>query len=275
MTFEFIISKPPEKIDFNLSDYKSFAEISRVLEELFYRIPEGSALKLALLPPISKNVSIPEAFKLIVNYHERNLHLQVFVASELVLNRISKFLPNPETFESEYNLKGKKVIIKTGNITHPIAEAVVNASNTSLKLGTGISGAIKALTGPGLQAELDHISSRINMDNGDAVITGAHEMKGVRYIIHTASVEGSEDTIRMSIRNSLKICDEKLIKSVSFPALGTGTGSMQMKEFSDLFYDELINHFSSGSNFPETIYLVLLTKTDYQQCVTPFEQKDN
>jgi O-acetyl-ADP-ribose deacetylase (regulator of RNase III) len=270
MTFEFITEALNTKADFRLSDYKSFTEINNAFEKLIADTPDGSELNIALLPPVNKLVSIPEAFKLIANHKEREVKLNVYVTGQLIIDRLAKYLPNYEDVSSEYQLLGRKIVLKTGNITDPVAQAIVNASNTRLKLGTGISGAIKAQAGPGLQAELDQISARTEMDNGSAVITGAHEMKGVRFIIHAASVEGSEDTIRKSIQNSLKLCCERSISSVAFPALGTGTGSMNMETFSLIFHQELVSFFKSANEYPKDIYLVLLNKPDYDICIKPF-----
>lgn len=270
MTFEFLTDPLPVKPDFLLSDYKSFTEINAAFEKLIDTTPDGAQINVALLPPVSKMVSISEAFKLMVRHKDKNVKLNIYVAGQLIIDRLSKYLPNYEDVQSEYQLLERNIVIKTGNITDPIAQAIVNASNTRLRLGAGISGAIKAQAGPGLQAELDQISARIEMDNGDAVITGAHEMKGVRNIIHAACVEGSEDTIRKSIENSLKICCERSIMSVAFPALGTGTGSMDMETFSCIFYQELLSFFKPDKEYPKDIYLVLLNKSDYEICIKPF-----
>ncbi|MGE5418487.1 MAG: macro domain-containing protein [Accumulibacter sp.] len=270
MTFEFIIGQLPDKTDFLLSDYKSFNEINTAFEKLMAMTKDGSELIIALLPPVRKTVSIPEAFKLIARHKDKDVNLKIYVSGQLVIDRLAKYLPNYEDVMSEYRLLGRKVVIKTGNITDPVAQAIVNASNTRLKLGTGISGAIKAQAGPGLQAELDQISARTEMDNGSAVITGAHEMKGVKFIIHAASVEGSEDTIRKSIQNSLLLCSERSISSVAFPALGTGTGSMNMETFSLIFHQELVSFFKSTNEYPIDISLVLLNKSDYEICIKPF-----
>lgn len=270
MTFEFITETLNTKPDFSLSDYTSFTEINTAFEKLIETTRDDTVLNVALLPPVSKIVSIPEAFKLIARHKDKDVKLNVYVSSQLIIDRLSKYLPNYEHVLSEYQILGRRIIIKTGNITDPVSLAIVNASNTRLKLGTGISGAIKAQAGPGLQAELDKISMIREIDNGDAVVTGAHEMKGVRFIIHAASVEGSEDTIRKSIQNSLGLCSEKSISTVTFPALGTGTGSMNMETFSCIFHQELVSFFGSDREYPKEIYLVLLNKSDYEVCIKPF-----
>jgi hypothetical protein len=75
MTFEFTTSPLSHKADFNLSDYNSFSEINSAFEKLMARTPDGAELNVALLPPVSKMVSIPEAFKLMVRHKDKDVRL--------------------------------------------------------------------------------------------------------------------------------------------------------------------------------------------------------
>src|SRR4026209_1314172 len=67
-----------------------------------------------------------------------------------------------------------------GDLTEIAADAIVNAANRELVLGSGVAGAIRAKGGPEIQAECDRLSP---IATGDAVMTGAGRLKA-RHVIH-------------------------------------------------------------------------------------------
>ena len=74
---------------------------------------------------------------------------------------------------------------------------------------------------------------------GDVAVTGSHGMQNCRLIFHAATVEGSSQTVRRAVKNCLKLCQEKKIKSIAFPALGAGTGGLEVSECADAIIDEV------------------------------------
>lgn len=75
-----------------------------------------------------------------------------------------------------------KFVPVRGNIATRQVDGVVNASNTALKLGSGVSGAFRVQCGPALQEEPDALAP---IGHGEAVET---EMGGrpYRYILLAA-----------------------------------------------------------------------------------------
>lgn len=76
------------------------------------------------------------------------------------IKRIAKdcrtFVIFPETLASFY-IEGVKVELQMSNIAHQHADALVNAANSKLSLGGGVSGALSKAAGPKLQEECDNI----------------------------------------------------------------------------------------------------------------------
>ena len=109
-----------------------------------------------------------------------------------------------------------------GDITALDTDAIVNAANTSLILGGGVAGAIRAKGGPAIQAECDRIGGTFA---GGAVITTAGNLPA-RHVIHAAGPrwgEGDEENkLRNAILNSLKLADANGLASIAFPAISTG-----------------------------------------------------
>src|ERR1700689_269137 len=116
----------------------------------------------------------------------------------------------------------KRLLRRQGDITQARFDAIVNAANNDLILGGGVAGAIRAKGGPSIQQECDKLGP---IPMGEAAITGAGKLKA-RYVIHAASMRlggsTSEAALRDLTRNSLKRAIEQGLKSVAFPAIGTG-----------------------------------------------------
>lgn len=258
----------PTNIHCNISDYSSKVEILEKIKELFDNSNENDEFNFVLKPHINTNLSIPDVIKVLQNYKQQNITVNIFVASEAVIEKLSNYFSSEVRMREEIYL-GKEndllVEIKTGDITEEFCDAIVNASNTLLKLGSGVSGAIRNKAGESFQEEMYQIAERKRLDNGDAVITGSHALRTCKYIIHAATVEGSEETVRMAIQNSLEICNDKQIKSVAFPALATGVGGMSKSLFARIFIEE-VKRFADNENDSLTrITLVLWSSSDFEE----------
>jgi O-acetyl-ADP-ribose deacetylase (regulator of RNase III) len=106
------------------------------------------------------------------------------------------------------------------------------------------------------------ISSRRLLDDGDAAITGSHGLATARHIIHAASAAGDAGTVARSIQNVLRLSIERKFGNVATPALGTGTGGMEMATFARLLATELRRHCESGAEFPKLLRLVAYRNRD-------------
>lgn len=115
-----------------------------------------------------------------------------------------------------------------GDITEQDVDAIVNAANTSLWLGSGVAGAIRSKGGGAIQEECDRIGP---IELGGAAITGAGRLKA-RYVIHAAAMElgggVSPQSCWSATVNSLRCAEEKHLASIAFPAIGTGVGGLEV-----------------------------------------------
>lgn len=149
-----------------------------------------------------------------------------------------------------------QIIIEMGDLTEMDTDAIVNAANNDLKLGGGVAGAIRRKGGDVIQRECDEISS---IPLGGAAITSGGNLKA-RYVIHAASMElggrTSAQDLRSSTAHSLRIAYEKGLKTIAFPAVGTGIAGFPMDQCAEIMLRETVDHLNRGSSL-ETIYFVL------------------
>lgn len=149
-----------------------------------------------------------------------------------------------------------RIVIQKGDLTEMETDAIVNAANNDLVLGAGVAGAIRRKGGEAIQRECDVIGS---IPVGCAAITGGGKL-AAKYVIHAASMGlGSlttADALRRSTAHSLRLAAERGLKTIAFPAVGTGIAGFPMQECAEIMLQEAAEHLRNGSSL-ETIYFVL------------------
>ena len=118
--------------------------------------------------------------------------------------------------------------IVPGDITELEVDAVVNAANNQLWMGSGVAGAIKRVGGEGIEKEAMALAP---IAVGDAVATTGGALKA-KWVIH-AVVMGQDlhtdaATISKATTSSLAVADRCGAKSVALPAFGTGVGGFPL-----------------------------------------------
>jgi O-acetyl-ADP-ribose deacetylase (regulator of RNase III) len=156
-----------------------------------------------------------------------------------------------------------KIEVKKGDITKTEADAVVNAANNRLWMGGGVAGAIKRAGGDQIEAEA---ISKGPIPIGEAVVTRAGKLPA-KYVIHAAAMgtdlQTDEEKIGKATRNALLRAEELGIKSVAFPALGTGVGGFPVDECARVMLTE-VDKCNIGFSSLEKVIFVLLSDRDYQ-----------
>lgn len=130
-----------------------------------------------------------------------------------------------------------RIEIVQGDITEVEADAIVNAANSSLVLGSGVAGAIRRKAGPEVQKECDRLRRERFPDGvpvGGAVATTAGDLPA-RWVIHAVGPVYAAETDPASLlaachHNSLAIADELGAASVAFPAISTGVYGYPLEE---------------------------------------------
>jgi O-acetyl-ADP-ribose deacetylase (regulator of RNase III) len=117
-----------------------------------------------------------------------------------------------------------------GDITALDVDAIVNAANNQLWMGSGVAGAIKRAGGEEIEREA---VAGGPIAVGDAVVTSAGRLKA-RYVIHGAvmgqDLRTDAELIRRTTLRCLELADGLGITSLALPALGTGVGGFPLDE---------------------------------------------
>jgi O-acetyl-ADP-ribose deacetylase (regulator of RNase III) len=141
-----------------------------------------------------------------------------------------------------------------GDITEMQTDAIVNAANAQLTLGGGVAGAIRRKGGPQIQQDCNKIGGTYV---GGAVITTGGNLKA-KYVIHAVGPrmgEGDEDRkLKNATLNSLKIADEKTIKSISFPAISTGIFGFPIQRCAEIMLETTIDYLKGQTGLEKVIF---------------------
>jgi len=154
-------------------------------------------------------------------------------------------------------LEGTQLELLEGDITELDTEAIVNAANEDLELGSGVAGAIREKGGPAIQEECNRIGST---GVGTAVITGAGELKA-KHVIHAVGPrmgEGDEDRkLASAIRSSLAVADRHGLKSIALPAISTGVYGFPIDRCARILLTEVYRYLQGGTKIERVVVSLL------------------
>jgi len=143
--------------------------------------------------------------------------------------------------------------VEEGDVSSFVGDAVVNAANNHLRLGTGVAGAILQRGGGTIQDECDqYVRDNGPIRVGEAAVTGAG-LLAVDFVIHAAAMGDqptSADSIRSATASSLRLAKLHGVRSIAFPVLGTGVGGYPYAEAARAMVDE-VQRFCSAD--PEAL----------------------
>jgi O-acetyl-ADP-ribose deacetylase len=156
-----------------------------------------------------------------------------------------------------------------GDITQVPADAVVNAANSDLREGAGVSGAIHSNGGPSIKRECKEIIEEWGpVPPGDAVMTGAGRLPAKR-VIHAVAPEwrgGNRqefELLERAYRSALELAAENGFKSIAFPAIGTGVFAFPKDEAAEIAY-ETISDFLENNEWPREVILVCFDQENFE-----------
>jgi O-acetyl-ADP-ribose deacetylase (regulator of RNase III) len=134
-----------------------------------------------------------------------------------------------------------------GDISQARVDAVVNAANNHLWMGSGVAGALKRAGGVEIEREA---VAKGPVAIGEAVVTGAGALPA-KYVVHAAvmgqDLRTDQVKIRNATRNALEQARELNISSIAFPALGTGVGGFPADLAAHAMIGECVSFINGGS----------------------------
>lgn len=143
-----------------------------------------------------------------------------------------------------------------GDILDIETDFIINASNTTLRLGSGVSMSLKRACGPELQKSMDDIRSELNgkgkeINPGDVFATPSFEHANSNYVLHSAVINYNDGVKQFEGKPTLKTIETILENTIpyiewfnethnheptlTFPYLGCGVGGLDMNDVKKVF----------------------------------------
>ena len=149
-----------------------------------------------------------------------------------------------------------KVHIEQGDLTACAVDAIVNAANNDLVLGGGLAGAIRRKGGGEIQAECD---AHGPVQVGGAAITTAGRLPA-KYVIHQASMRlggrTTAEALRSSTRAVLKLAGQNDVRTLAFPATGTGIAGFDLRQCAQIMLDEVRKYIAAGTRLTDVHFVL-------------------
>jgi O-acetyl-ADP-ribose deacetylase (regulator of RNase III) len=123
-----------------------------------------------------------------------------------------------------------KLEVVEGDIAALEVDAIANAANNRLWMGSGVAGAIKRAGGEEIEREA---MAKGPIEVGEAVATGGGRLPA-QWVIHGAVMGQDLRTdgtlVRRTTKRCLEVAEELGAASVGLPAFGTGVGGFPVDE---------------------------------------------
>ena len=154
------------------------------------------------------------------------------------------------------------------DITTLALDAIVNAANSMLMPGGGVDGAIRRKAGRELDDELRHFGF---CAEGDALITSGYRLPAA-YVIHTVAPiwaggdkrAAQEQTLARCYANALRLADQYKVRTIAFPAIGTGAYGWPADVAAQIAFDTVVHHLKQ-SEMQSTVTFCCFARADRER----------
>src|SRR5690349_7102785 len=161
-----------------------------------------------------------------------------------------------------------KITVVKGDITKIIADAIVNAANSSLLGGGGVDGAIHRAGGPAILEDCRKIIAKQGgCKTGEAVITTAGKLPA-KFVIHTVGpvwnngTDSESEKLANCYKNSLSLAVENNVQSIAFPNISTGIYGYPKDEAAKIAVQTVTEYLQTNSSI-QKVYFVCFDADNY------------
>ncbi len=129
--------------------------------------------------------------------------------------------------------------IEKGDLARMSADALVNAADTSLRMGGGVALALRKVAGKDVEEEALELGP---IELGQAIATMAGKLNA-KFVLHAAIIKpnhpANEESISTGLQNALELADSLECETVAIPALGCGVGGFPINDGAKLILSKI------------------------------------
>ena len=144
------------------------------------------------------------------------------------------------------------VAVERGDITDWDVDAIINAANSTLVMGTGVAAAIKRKGGVLIEEEATRQGP---IEVGEAVLTPGGNLAATH--VMGPDLKTDPETVGRTTRSVLAIADKHRLTSIALPALGTGVGRVAPAAAAEAMVTAVVAHLKAGKTTLKRVVFVL------------------
>ncbi|KAF6280754.1 hypothetical protein mRhiFer1_006167 [Rhinolophus ferrumequinum] len=157
---------------------------------------------------------------------------------------------------------GQKLQVVQADIASIDSDAVVHPTNTDFYTGGEVGNTLEKKGGK----EFVEAVLELRKKNGPLEVAGAAVSAGhglpAKFVIHCNSpvwgADKCEELLEKTVKNCLALADDKKLKSIAFPSIGSGRNGFPKQTAAQLILKAISNYFvSTMSSSIKTVYFVL------------------
>nr|XP_048303683.1 core histone macro-H2A.1 isoform X3 [Myodes glareolus] len=157
---------------------------------------------------------------------------------------------------------GQKLQVVQADIASIDSDAVVHPTNTDFYIGGEVGNTLEKKGGK----EFVEAVLELRKKNGPLEIAGAAVSAGhglpAKFVIHCNSpvwgTDKCEELLEKTVKNCLALADDRKLKSIAFPSIGSGRNGFPKQTAAQLILKAISNYFvSTMSSSIKTVYFVL------------------
>lgn len=166
-----------------------------------------------------------------------------------------------------YQIADTRFEVIYADITGLITDAIVSSDDTYLSMGGGVSLALRMKGGPSIQEE---IKKHIPLQLGEVAVTSAGALPA-KYIFHGVTTDyeqwefASAPILRSIVRRALQLSDTLGVKTIAFPALGTGVADFPFQMAAQVMTDTISDYLMKGRTKIELVTLCLYARPGMEE----------
>jgi O-acetyl-ADP-ribose deacetylase (regulator of RNase III) len=162
---------------------------------------------------------------------------------------------------AEYRIGRTTLSVVYESITKVDADALVSSDDNYLSMGGGVSEGILNAAGAILRVEA---RKHVPLEAGAVAVTSAGALKA-KYVFHAAMIDyddmifPDDDIVRRATERCLRLADALELRSIAFPALGTGVGHFPYQRAAEVMTRTMTDRLSAGTSL-ERVTICLLAR---------------
>lgn len=167
---------------------------------------------------------------------------------------------------STYLIGNTKFEVIYADITAVPTDAIVSSDDNYISMGGGVSQSIRHKAGEAIREEL---KKHLPMKIGDVAATSAGHLDA-KYIFHGITIDyekwlfADEDVVKSIVEKALGLAENLGLKSISFPALGTGVAGFPFQLAAKTMTNSISNYLQKDSKL-EQVNLCLFARESTEE----------